>query len=58
MTAALQACRGASEIIGCALAVMRQLDQVWCDEDARTALMQPRSTLSVTQSKIKERLTG
>jgi hypothetical protein len=45
------------ETIGCALATLRRLDHVWYDEDMRDAVTQARSSLSVTQSKIKERIS-
>lgn len=57
MTASQRDCRIAVfQICGCALAVLKRLDQLWCDEDIREALTQVRSALSVAQSKIKERL--
>ena len=46
------------ETIGCALATLRRLDHAWYDEDIREILTQVRSTLSVAQSKIKERTDG
>ena len=48
----------AFETIGCALATLRRLDHVWYDEDIRASIAQARSTLSVSQSKIKERIDG
>jgi hypothetical protein len=44
------------ETIGCALAALRRLDQCWYDTDIHDTLAQVRSTLSVTQSKVKERI--
>lgn len=44
------------ETIGCALATLRRLDHVWYDEDVRDAITKARSTLSVAQSTIKERV--
>jgi hypothetical protein len=44
------------ETIGCALASLRRLDYAWYDDDIRETLTQVRATLSVAQSKIKERL--
>ena len=44
------------ETIGCALASLRRLNSVWYDEDIRTTLTAVRSTLSVAQSKVKERI--
>lgn len=44
------------ETIGCALATLRRLDHAWYDEDLREVITQVRGTLSVTQSKIKERI--
>ena len=41
------------ETIGCALAALRRLDHVWCDEDIRATITKVRSTLSVAQSKLK-----
>lgn len=49
---------GVYETIGCALATLRRLDHAWYDEDLREILTQVRETLSVTQSKIKERIDG
>lgn len=46
----------AFETIGSAIAVLRKLDYIWCDEDVRDALTRVRATLSVAQSTIKERL--
>ena len=46
----------ACETIGGSLAVLRRLDVVWCDDDIRAAITQARSTLSVAQSKVKERI--
>jgi hypothetical protein len=46
------------ETIGCALAALRRLDHVWYDEDVREDITQVRSSLSVAQSKIKERIGG
>ena len=48
----------AFETIGCALAVLRRLDHIRYDADIRETLMHVRSTLSVAQSKIKERIDG
>jgi len=44
-----------AETIGCALAVLRRLDHVWHDKDIRETVTKVRSSLSVAQSKIKER---
>jgi hypothetical protein len=44
------------ETIGCALATLRRLDSVWYDEDLRTTITAVRSSLSVAQSKVKERI--
>jgi hypothetical protein len=46
------------ETIGCALASLRRLDHVWYDEDVRAVITHVRSTLSVQQTKIKERIDG
>jgi hypothetical protein len=48
----------AAETIGCAIAVLRRLDYVRYDDDIREMLTKVRSTLSVAQSKIKERIAG
>lgn len=44
------------ETIGCALATLRRLSHVWHDEDIRATIMEVRSTLSVAQSTVKERI--
>ena len=46
------------ETIGCAMASLRRLrlDHVWYDEDLRATITAVRSTLSVAQSKVKERI--
>jgi hypothetical protein len=46
----------AFETIGSAIAVLRKLDYIWCDEDVRDALTRVRATLSVAQSTIKARI--
>lgn len=46
------------ETIGCALATLGRLDHVWYDDDVRDVITQVRSSLSVAQSKIKERIDG
>lgn len=46
------------ETFGCALAALRRINYVWCDDDVRESLTQVRSALSVAQSKIKERIEG
>lgn len=46
------------ETIGCALAALRRLDQAWYDEDVRDTLTKIRSSLSVAQTTIKERIDG
>lgn len=46
----------AFETIGSAIAVLRRLDYIPCDEDVRDALTRVRATLSVTQSTVKERI--
>ena len=46
----------ALETIGCALASLRRIDAMWCDKDIRTAITAVRSTLSVAQAKVKERI--
>lgn len=45
----------AAETLGSALAVLRRLDYSCLDADIRTSITRARSTLSVAQSKIKER---
>ena len=44
------------ETIGCALASLRRLNNVCYDEDIRATITAVRSTLSVAQSKVKERI--
>jgi hypothetical protein len=44
------------ETIGCALATLRRLDHVWYDEDIRTTITSARSSLSVAQSRVKQRI--
>ena len=44
------------ETIGCALAALRRLDSAWYDDDVRDMITKARSTLSVAQSTIKERI--
>jgi len=44
------------ETIGCALAVLRRLDHVWYDGDIHETITKVRASLSVAQSKIKERI--
>jgi hypothetical protein len=44
------------ETIGCALATLRRLDHVWYDADVRDEITRVRASLSVTQTKIKERI--
>lgn len=44
------------ETIGCALATLGRLDHVWYDADIRNMITKARASLSVAQSKIKERL--
>jgi hypothetical protein len=44
------------ETIGCALATLRRLDYVWYDEDVRERVTSARSTLSVAQSRVKQRI--
>jgi len=44
------------ETIGCALATLRRLGHVWYDDDVRDQITRVRSSLSVAQSKIKERI--
>jgi hypothetical protein len=48
----------ACETIGGALAVLRRMDYIWCDDDVRDALTRARSILSVAQSTAKERIDG
>ena len=44
------------ETIGCALATLRRLDHVWYDGDIHETITKVRASLSVAQSKIKERI--
>ena len=46
----------AHEMIGSALAVLRRLDYVWCDDDVRDSITRARTLLSVAQSTIKGRI--
>jgi hypothetical protein len=46
----------AFETIGCALATLRRLDHVWYDEDIRATITSARSSLSVAQSRVKQRI--
>jgi len=44
------------ETIGCAMAVLRRLDYLQFDADVRETIVRVRSTLSVAQSKVKQRI--
>ncbi len=44
------------ETIGCSIAVLHRLDHIWYDADIRDIVTTVRSSLSVAQSKIKERI--
>lgn len=44
------------ETIGCALASLRRLDHIWYDEDIRETITAVRATLSIAQSKVRERI--
>lgn len=46
----------AVEVIGCAISTLNRLDHAWCDEDVREILTQVRATLSIAQSKTRERI--
>jgi hypothetical protein len=45
------------ETIGCALAALRRVDSAWYDDDVRDMITKARSTLSVAQSTLKERIS-
>jgi len=44
------------ETIGCSIAVLHRLDVIWYDDDIRDIVTKVRSSLSVAQSKVKERI--
>lgn len=46
----------ASETIGCALATLRRLDHIWHDADIRATITHVKTSLSVAQSKLKDRI--
>ena len=49
----------AFETIGCAIAVLQRLeslDYAWCDDDVKNAIAKARSSLSIAQSKVRDRI--